>query len=490
MRHPHTHAHTHTPRHTRTHTLRIGIAHLDVKPENILLRNTTPPLHAMLTDFGSAVSFDPATPSAMIDGDLVGTPVYVAPEIVNKRYCPPQADMWSTGMTMHSLLSGDLHFDAPYTDLTLHRVLSTKIVLSPAITQRTSTGCQNFLQRLLRRDPAKRMTSAEAVAHPWIVALGKLDEAMPVLLADEPLVHYANTHQPHHPLNNMSTSTIAILTTTTSTLVTSVVTEASASAASQLDAHITQFESHTTTTQTTLEQVGQETAEAFTQAVDRLDAEAVKTENELQHDFQQMHDSAEQKVSTGEAVIAQKVDETVAAVENTAVAVDAAVDNTATAADAAVNNAAVAVDAAANNAATAVDAAVNNAVVAVDAAVNDTAAAVDAAVNDTAVAVDAAANTTISASGGIEATTNRASVAATLTVGSPSTASVISPSPLSSTTNATATATNTINEAAPCTNARPLSAASTNSAISTPSESSLSSNDCEPPAKKTSVAAP
>jgi serine/threonine protein kinase len=163
------------------------VAHLDVKPENVLLLSAERPLHVLLTDFGSARGFlDPETSNYKEHVDIVGTPCYVAPDVVRKKYHPPQADMWSAGMTMLTLLSGELLFDSPLTDVILHRVSTTKIVLPPIVTKKTSTACQNLLQRLLRRRGCDRPSSQAACAHPWIVTRGKHTDDMDVPLPDEP----------------------------------------------------------------------------------------------------------------------------------------------------------------------------------------------------------------------------------------------------------------------------------------------------------------
>ena len=156
---------------------------MDVKPENLLLLSSTVPYHAVLTDFGSAVSF---AGTNAVRTDVLGTASYVAPEVLRKQYFPTSADMWSAGITAFTLLAGDPPYDGPYSDLTLRRILTTKLIIPLSISKRCSTACQNFLMMLLRRSPSLRASSGVALDHPWIVHKGEYSETMEVLEPDDP----------------------------------------------------------------------------------------------------------------------------------------------------------------------------------------------------------------------------------------------------------------------------------------------------------------
>jgi serine/threonine protein kinase len=162
-----------------------NIAHRDVKPDNILMR-ADGSLHCTLTDFGSAVHFANITE---MHEDTVGTACYVAPEVLRKCYRPSVADMWSAGMTLWCLLTaGETPFDAPYDELTFHRVLTDKCVLPPQITKKASKAAQSFLMKLLRRRVDHRLTASGALAHPWIASVGRYEGEMEVPEAEDPVV--------------------------------------------------------------------------------------------------------------------------------------------------------------------------------------------------------------------------------------------------------------------------------------------------------------
>lgn len=89
-----------------------GIAHRDIKPENVLLESKdVNNLTCKITDFGFSKFFDPR------DGglsEMLGSPLYMAPEIIKKVPYNEKVDIWSLGIMTYILLSGK----PPYTGKT------------------------------------------------------------------------------------------------------------------------------------------------------------------------------------------------------------------------------------------------------------------------------------------------------------------------------------------------------------------------------------
>ena len=75
--------------------------HRDLKPENILLEDTYEYDKIKLIDFGEAVHFKKGVPCT----DMVGTPYYIAPEVLKRSY-DEKCDIWSIGVITYILLSG------------------------------------------------------------------------------------------------------------------------------------------------------------------------------------------------------------------------------------------------------------------------------------------------------------------------------------------------------------------------------------------------
>jgi calcium-dependent protein kinase len=81
-----------------------NVVHRDLKPENILIDHESQTLK--IADFGTAVFFDPNKKLK----DLVGTPYYMAPEVINGNY-DEKCDVWSCGVILYILLSGSPPFN-------------------------------------------------------------------------------------------------------------------------------------------------------------------------------------------------------------------------------------------------------------------------------------------------------------------------------------------------------------------------------------------
>lgn len=102
--------------------------------------------------------------------DLAGSLDYVAPEVLLRAYHPRRADMWSAGVTIFLVFTNQLPFLAATPELTEHRVLHQRESLPRSVLPRLSEDAASLLLNLLRRNPARRLTAAEALCHPWLCA--------------------------------------------------------------------------------------------------------------------------------------------------------------------------------------------------------------------------------------------------------------------------------------------------------------------------------
>jgi serine/threonine protein kinase len=125
-----------------------GVVHCDVKPANLLLGDDG---RLVLIDFGIAeTSGEPAHP-ARRNGDVVGSPAYMAPEVVRGEAPRTPADLWSLGVTLYTAVEGRPPFPSGDPVPTLAAVLHDP----PAPTRRAGR-LQPLLTRLLVKDPAGR----------------------------------------------------------------------------------------------------------------------------------------------------------------------------------------------------------------------------------------------------------------------------------------------------------------------------------------------
>ncbi|VAI14851.1 unnamed protein product [Triticum turgidum subsp. durum] len=142
----------------------LGVMHRDLKPENFLFASTAEDAPLKATDFGLSVFYKPGDKFA----DVVGSPYYVAPEVLLKCY-GPEADVWSAGVILYILLCGVPPFWAESETGIFKQVLRGKLDLETEPWPSISDSAKDLVRKMLIRDPTKRETAHEVLCHPWIV---------------------------------------------------------------------------------------------------------------------------------------------------------------------------------------------------------------------------------------------------------------------------------------------------------------------------------
>ncbi|KAM7276239.1 hypothetical protein ACFE04_018105 [Oxalis oulophora] len=142
----------------------LGVMHRDLKPENFLFESDQEDAALKTTDFGLSVFYKPGD----YFSDVVGSPYYVAPEVLRKYY-GHEADVWSAGVILYILLSGVPPFWAESESGIFRQILQGKIDFESEPWPSISDSAKDLIRKMLERHPKTRITAHEVLCHPWIV---------------------------------------------------------------------------------------------------------------------------------------------------------------------------------------------------------------------------------------------------------------------------------------------------------------------------------
>ncbi|KAF2285462.1 hypothetical protein GH714_004709 [Hevea brasiliensis] len=144
-----------------SHCHKYGVVHRDIKPDNILLDSLN---SVKLADFGSA---EVVMEGEMING-VVGTPYYVAPEVLVGREYGEKVDIWSAGVVLYILLAGFPPFYGETAEEIFDAVLRGNLRFPVRAFHGVSSAVKDLLRRMLCRDVSKRLSAEQVLRHPWI----------------------------------------------------------------------------------------------------------------------------------------------------------------------------------------------------------------------------------------------------------------------------------------------------------------------------------
>lgn len=99
--------------------------------------------------------------------DVVGSPYYVAPEVLKKHY-GQECDIWSAGVIIYILLSGVPPFWDETEQGIFEQVLKGELDFVSEPWPSISQSAKDLVRKMLVRDPKKRLTAHEVLSHPWV----------------------------------------------------------------------------------------------------------------------------------------------------------------------------------------------------------------------------------------------------------------------------------------------------------------------------------
>lgn len=149
------------------------IAHRDLKPENILFSDESPEAELKIIDFGLSNVFSLSPSESKLESSStnfhtkVGTPLYLAPEVLKGAYSV-KCDLWSLGVIMYFLLSGKLPF-LSNNEASLFQLIKKGLInFDSEEWHKVSTNAKSLILKLLKVNPKQRISAEQALEHAWL----------------------------------------------------------------------------------------------------------------------------------------------------------------------------------------------------------------------------------------------------------------------------------------------------------------------------------
>lgn len=141
-----------------------GFAHIDIKTGNFLVKSgeLDSPI-VQLSDFGYAQNL----PDGKLGTEFIGTPDYSAPEIFTKTKYSKAVDMWSMGVCLFEMLSGQTPWPQTSKKELLISILLGRFNFDLPVWSHISVEAKDLIKNLICVNPKKRLTAKEAMNHPW-----------------------------------------------------------------------------------------------------------------------------------------------------------------------------------------------------------------------------------------------------------------------------------------------------------------------------------
>lgn len=138
-----------------------NICHRDLKPENFLFKYKDSLEDLKIIDFGLSRFEDTSHMTTR-----VGTPYYIAPEVLEKKY-DSSCDLWSIGVITFILLCGYPPFYGDNDAEIFRSIQSGKFAFSSPEWDTISDDAKDLIMKLLLKNPKARLSASKALVHPW-----------------------------------------------------------------------------------------------------------------------------------------------------------------------------------------------------------------------------------------------------------------------------------------------------------------------------------
>ena len=142
-----------------------GIIHRDIKAENIIVQDEKN-LFVKLIDFGSC---EILTANKLTSTYKVGSPSYIAPEILNGEEYDYSCDIWSLGVLMYYLICGNKPFTGNTEEEIYKAIKSNELKFKDKVWDNISNEAKNLIKNMLVKNKKKRININQALYSDWII---------------------------------------------------------------------------------------------------------------------------------------------------------------------------------------------------------------------------------------------------------------------------------------------------------------------------------
>ena len=188
------------------HHMNPPIMHRDIKPENILITSNK---HAKLSDFGWSNYIQPGDKR----NSICGTPIYLAPEMINGTGHDEKVDIWSIGVLLFELLTGDQAWAGDNVETVKYNICNLKISWPEDI----DVLAADLISQILKIDPDERISLSDILNHTFftqyftnptscLITPGNTKYKTFIISKDSPLTYDPYNSGENQNLNSLSTS--------------------------------------------------------------------------------------------------------------------------------------------------------------------------------------------------------------------------------------------------------------------------------------------